>query len=298
MQDVHVLPKMIYLETTNHCNLACSMCPHGSGLVKNKGYMDKGLYEKVIDELDAVEGYRPEIALHITGEPLLHKEIVDFVHYASVKQFPVSFHTNGMLLDTKLGSMLIEAGLSAVTFSFEGEDGEFYEKLRKNADYHRTRENIKKFIQLVKACNRSVEVTVEVLKFRNRDASLELSDEFMRDLEGAHFKAYYASDWHGALDMAGTSEEGIKACKAVVCNSLKNDLFIAWNGDILPCGIDYAHECVLGNAKTDNVIKNWLESDSRINLTKALTNGSTRDIKLCKNCGAPYTVDTKERMVK
>jgi len=46
------MPPTISFELTNDCNLKCPECPSGSGQMKRaRGFMDPGLYGKVIEEL-------------------------------------------------------------------------------------------------------------------------------------------------------------------------------------------------------------------------------------------------------
>jgi hypothetical protein len=42
-----IFPDRIYIESTNHCDLKCIMCPTGLGVIaRPKGYMDMGLYRR------------------------------------------------------------------------------------------------------------------------------------------------------------------------------------------------------------------------------------------------------------
>jgi len=47
-----IFPDRVYIESTNHCNLKCIMCPTGLGVIRRpKGYMAMDLYRRVVDEL-------------------------------------------------------------------------------------------------------------------------------------------------------------------------------------------------------------------------------------------------------
>ncbi len=190
-------PEVILMETTNHCNYRCQMCPQGHGLVRNKGYMDFSLFKKVIDEV-AATSYQPKIGFHIAGEPLLHPEIVEFVAYAAKQGLYTFFHSNGALRTAELGMKLKEAGLSEITFSFEGEDPERYEKIRVNGKWQTVYDNIMTFLKW----SPQIKVIIEVLKFRRRD-QLEVAPEFKAKFDQypqVHFRSYFASNWHGTFD--------------------------------------------------------------------------------------------------
>src|SRR5262249_53964647 len=62
-----IYPDRIYVESTNHCNLKCIMCPTGLGVIRRpKGYMAMDLYRRVIDEIGPLVG---SAVLHSWGEP-------------------------------------------------------------------------------------------------------------------------------------------------------------------------------------------------------------------------------------
>ena len=84
--------KNVYVEITKACNLKCSFCPSSS--VNNHEYLSFESFKHIIDQ---IKDYTDGIYLHILGEPLLHKEVFDFIEYAS-KYLKVSLTTNGHLI--------------------------------------------------------------------------------------------------------------------------------------------------------------------------------------------------------
>ena len=45
-----MLPKVIYIETTNLCNAKCIMCPH-ERITRNPPYMKDEVFYKIVGEL-------------------------------------------------------------------------------------------------------------------------------------------------------------------------------------------------------------------------------------------------------
>lgn len=110
-------PMHLDIESTNRCNLQCTFCDRQRTVSENQfGDMDMNLYKKIIDE-----GARNNlwgIKLSYRGEPLLHPHIVQMVAYAKQKGIlDVYFNTNGMLLNERMSSNLIEAGLDRISIS-------------------------------------------------------------------------------------------------------------------------------------------------------------------------------------
>lgn len=284
------LPKQIYIDITNKCNLKCQMCPQGHGLVENKGNMTFELFEKIIEDITSFENYRPSIALHVTGEPLLHKRLVDMVALASKRNLYTFVHTNGLLLDRVKGQQLVDAGISEVSVSFEGESPSNYEKIRVNSDHAKVKYNIREFLKIRK----NVRVVVEVLKFRGIDRNIAISEQFKNEFPGAEFSSFYASDWRGTLSSSELCEKGILDKKPDVCRDMRNVFVIAWDGKVRACCIDYNSQEIIGDMNEQNLKQVWFGT-KRMDLLKLMAAGRHREIDLCKNCSAPYTTRTKER---
>jgi len=66
------LPTVLMIENTNHCNAECVMCPRDT-LSRKRGFMDFGLFEKIIKEVSSVKR-KPVTHLH------------GFGHYPQVEQ--------------------------------------------------------------------------------------------------------------------------------------------------------------------------------------------------------------------
>jgi len=111
------LPQVVAIEPTNDCNLRCVMCPRAKAR-KPIGFMDFALFAKVIDQLVALGV--GAVALHLSGEPLLHPRIVEMVAYArDAGVGHVQFATNGTLLDAGVAAGLIAAGLDSLVVSMD-----------------------------------------------------------------------------------------------------------------------------------------------------------------------------------
>src|SRR5271165_5737017 len=65
------LPTVMMIENTNLCNAECVMCPREL-LSRKRGFMDFGLFEKIIREVSGLKR-KPVTHLHGFGEPMLDK---------------------------------------------------------------------------------------------------------------------------------------------------------------------------------------------------------------------------------
>ena len=135
-------PLFIDIEVTSICNLRCPFCAttYRDRLIK-KGYISFDMVKKIIDE-GSENGLRG-VKFNYRGEPLLHKEICDFVKYAKDKGLmDVYFNTNAMLLDKEMAKRLIESGLDRISVSAEGFTKEAYESYRVGGNFEKVLSNI------------------------------------------------------------------------------------------------------------------------------------------------------------
>ncbi|MBI5402026.1 MAG: radical SAM/SPASM domain-containing protein [Ignavibacteriae bacterium] len=103
--------KSVEIETTSICNRKCSYCPNYY-IKRPVGYMEEGLFYKVIDELSEIN-YSGRLSPHFYGEPLLDKRIPNLISYAR-KKLPNAFiklFTNGDLLTYDIFMELLDAGV-------------------------------------------------------------------------------------------------------------------------------------------------------------------------------------------
>ena len=87
--------KKVYVEITNRCNLSCSFCSK----TKRK-YRDLSIDEfRLI--INKIKPYTDYIYLHVKGEPLLHKDLDDFLKICDDNKIFVNITTNGVFLNER-----------------------------------------------------------------------------------------------------------------------------------------------------------------------------------------------------
>ena len=101
----------VLIETQTDCNRSCSFCPQSESIRPYK-QIEWSVYTNIIDQLGK-GGFSGRIALFMTNEPLLDKELINRIIYAKnvSPKFFIDINTNGNLLDLKLIDQLFDAGL-------------------------------------------------------------------------------------------------------------------------------------------------------------------------------------------
>lgn len=119
------LPTVLMIENTNHCNAECVMCPRGT-LSRKRGFMDFGLFEKIIKEVSSVKR-KPVTHLHGFGEPLLDRLVAERIELAKTYGIKCTYIvTNASLLFSETSRKIISAGLDKMKISVYGTDEESY----------------------------------------------------------------------------------------------------------------------------------------------------------------------------
>ncbi|MFH1654819.1 MAG: radical SAM protein [Pseudomonadota bacterium] len=278
-------PSFIWLEPTNHCNLKCIMCPTGTGMTSvKKGYMDYGLFKKIIDE---VKDYTSAIILAVGGESLLHPQFFDMVRYASSNDIKILLNTNATLLTKEKVEQLLYSGIASISFAFDGFNKETYEKARVGADFEKTLDNIFYFLELKKRKEKKSPYTVlSILMLEIGDCSGEEKEVFLKKFNGLidEVRLREVSTWGSTFEGVDTFNPRKHDRFFPPCSRLWSTVCITWNGDVVPCVYDTNHEYVIGNIKENKLIDIW-NSNKMLKLRQSMLDGDYLDLlPLCGNC--------------
>jgi radical SAM protein with 4Fe4S-binding SPASM domain len=273
------LPTRLWIEPTSVCNLRCVMCPNKELTKAQKGFMDFGLFRKIVDE---VKGFAFDVHLLHRGESLLHPEFFEMVRYAHEAGLVTRFHTNGTLLDEDKARRLIASGLDQFAFSFDGFDAETYERTRVNAEFEKTVGNIVRFLEIKKELGARKPVTlVELIDMPGlRESSTRSRAAFEARFKGLPLDRIVVKEYHNWAGDAGRIERKEKYSP---CTFLWHALIVFWDGAVLPCTQDFFGYYTLGNARDASIAEIW-NNDKMIALREKVLKGDVGDLETCGRC--------------
>jgi radical SAM protein with 4Fe4S-binding SPASM domain len=112
-------------EVTNACNLNCTICPVNRGMRRRKARLDLATFERFLAANPGLEF----VLLFQWGEPLLVADLPAMIGAATRRGVRTMITTNGTLLDAEWCRRLLDAGLSRLTLSVDG-DPETHRRIR------------------------------------------------------------------------------------------------------------------------------------------------------------------------
>lgn len=280
-------PLHLDIEPTNACNLECPMCPR-TVLLKDEnknsefhiGSMGMETFKRIIDEAVDIGVY--SVKLNWLGEPLVHSNIVDMVAYAKEKGIiDVMFNTNGVLLTENISRRLIEAGLDKLFFSFDSPLKEKYEQIRVGAKFEDTLNNIIRFVKIRTEMGRISPLTrVSMVLMESNKGEYDEYVKIFKDIVDTVAYVEYREPIGHETEETKVYEQGF------ACSQLWQRMFIAWDGEVVPCCVDSQREMVMGNIQKDSIKDIW-NNQIYSNIRKLHKNGMFSKADLCRKCSLP-----------
>jgi wyosine [tRNA(Phe)-imidazoG37] synthetase (radical SAM superfamily) len=278
-------PVIYNIETTNACNMRCEMCPRTTMMTRPIETMQAGIFEKVINQLRpwseeewatwqsfVEEKYKinrndmsenhfflhiiPKvIVLHGYGDPLLDKNIPDYVNMMTKKGLLSYFSCNPANINMERTIETFQNGLNYVKYSIESVDDLRHKEVR--GLQSNFTDSYRKIVQLldIKA-QRNLE-TILVITMINLNKSWQ-QEEFERLKEafkGMDVYIYLKSQdqqWYEDNKNQTQSFHWLEFCQFPW-----SSMTIKSNGESVECVEDFNNEIILGNSQTESLFDIW-----------------------------------------
>jgi radical SAM protein with 4Fe4S-binding SPASM domain len=140
------LPRNLYIEVTNRCNLKCRACILYRGSWEPTRDMTLDELVRITDQLPQLE----RIALHGIGEPLLNADLSAMIRHLKNRDAFVFFNSNGILLDENRQNDLINAGLDELRISLDAANQHDYKATRNSDRFEQIISNLRAFVKQIR----------------------------------------------------------------------------------------------------------------------------------------------------
>ncbi len=276
----------IHIEISNICNLQCSFCPE---VERKKGMMDIATFERVIRQ---VAPLTEQVAFHLMGDPLVHRELETFVAICHEFKTPINFVTNGLLLREDKIDLLMHPIFRQVNFSLHSFPDNFPSK--DPSDYL---DKIFSFTDKALLVRPDLYINYRLWNLADTRGTSEKNLEMLEKIE-----SHYGVTTPREIEV--TSKKSINLKQRLYlhydtefiwpalhlpilgtsgfCYGMKSHIGILVDGTVVPCCLDKEGGIPLGNIKQQDLLE-ILESPRALALVKGFQNRKLVE-NLCQRC--------------
>lgn len=287
-------PFIINIDPCDTCNFQCKFCPTGDRELMRRtkgrghGSMDLDLYKKLIDDICTFEDKVKVIRLYKDGEPLLNPHFAEMVRYAKQSGCceRVDTTTNASLLTHELSDQIIKAGLDRINISIEGVNREQYQEFsRYPLSYEKLVDQIRYFYEHKANTEMIVKINGDILT----EAQKQQFYDTFGDIADGIFIESIMDCWptfeQKKVDV--NQERGIygqEIREVLVCPYVFYSIPVNSDGTVSLCFLDWKHELLLGNTKTEKITDIW-HGDALRGYQKLFLRRERKSHPICGCCG-------------
>ena len=242
-------PLQIDFELNYSCNFSCEMCTWSAENTAGRGkktWFSFEAFKEIIDE--GVKKGLKAIRLNYINEPLIRRDIIDFIKYAKKKGvLDIYLSTNGSLLKEKIAKELINSGLTRIQVSIDAFTKTTFDKIRQGGNFSEVITNTINFLKIRKEMNMELPT---------------LRVNFVRTNLNKHEYDDFINFWSEKADCIGIQDlvdimRPIKTkdkIKKFNCAQPYYHLTVRYDGTILPCCTFFAAKLPMSRLKTNKKI--------------------------------------------
>ncbi len=259
--------------------------------------MEPALFKTVAN---AVAPLTEEVCFHLMGEPLLHPEFENYLHYCESIGLRVNLTTNGILLDEKRATALLNPTLSQINFSLQSFESNFPGE--DNSSYL---QNLYDFTE--RAIQVRPDLYINYRLWNEGAAGAQASNAVMIEKIriGLHveFEPTTSIQWRKGVHIKNrvylhrdsrfewpNPHHPVRAERGF-CHGLSSHIGILADGTVVPCCLDKEGVINLGNCGSQN-IEDVLQSSRATAIREGFQNGLLVE-DLCKKCTFIARFDNK-----
>ena len=145
-------PTSVDIELSNRCNLKCKMCWfHGENGIGDRYKNSEMTTAEILELINQLAVYRPHIYFG-GGEPFIREDFMTIVAHVKSFALPISFTTNGTLLNQEKIQKVADLGVDHINFSIDGPE-ELHDKLRGRGNFGKVMSNMQHLLEYKKREN-------------------------------------------------------------------------------------------------------------------------------------------------
>ncbi len=275
--------------TTGVCNATCFHCPVNKPSRRlQHGLMDLGLFRRIITELHEC-GFSGNITFGLFAEPLEDRLIFDRLEYIRdvLPGVRISIATNCALFDPAVHLKIVDL-VDGISVHVELPIPEVYDQMMQPLKAVKVFPRIRALLNAAAERNAHHKVQLATpLHARNISSIDRFEEVFSRKIRvGAVSNRCWKSSPFRELALAPT---------AVICRpeKLQQELFIDWDGAVLPCCQDFSKSMPVGNVNQQR-LSEIFESEAWLELFETFRRGEWFRKPGCSQCRRDYPPEVEK----
>ena len=278
-------PVVYNIETTNACNMRCEMCPRTTMMTRPIETMQKETFEKVINQLRpwsadewskwetfAAENYKIDkndmsenhfflyvipkvIVLHGYGDPLLDKNIPDYVKMMTERGLLSYFSCNPANINLERTIETFENGLDYIKYSVESVDDLRHKEVRgQQSNFSESYQKILKLLDVKAQRNLNTTIVITMINLNKpwQQEEFEKVKEAFKDMDVYVYLKSQDQMWYEDNNQGTQSIHWLEFCQFPW-----SSMTVKSNGESVECVEDFNNEIILGDAKTESLYDIW-----------------------------------------
>lgn len=294
-------PVSVSIEPTTSCNLRCPECPSGlRSFSRETGMLKPDFFKRTIDELSDHLWY---LLFYFQGEPYLHPDFLDMIHYASQRNIYTATSTNAHFLDDETARKTVESGLDRLIISIDGVTQEVYELYRKGGQLEKVLEGTRNVVRWKKQLHSSTpHLIFQFLVIAGNEHQLKQVKELAKatGVDELRTKTAQLHDFQKGHALLPSNarfsryrqlQDGSFSIKNKLLNhcwKLWHSSVITWDGKVVPCCFDKDAHHRMGDLQVNTFASIW-QNDAYQRFRRALLR-SRKEIDICTNCSEGTTI--------
>jgi len=278
-------PVVYNIETTNACNMRCEMCPRTTMMTRPIETMKPTVFKSIIDQLKPFTSEQLErwdkfctenygikkddmsenhfflyviprvIVLHGYGDPLLDKNMPQYVQWMSEKGLESYFSCNPANINMERTIETFENGLGYVKYSIESVDDLRHKEVRGQAsNFTESYKNILKLLELKAQRNYTTEIVITMINL-NKPWQEDEFERLKEAFDGCDVYVYLKSQdqqWYEDNKQQTKSIHWIEFCQFPWTS-----MTVKSNGECAECVEDFNNEIILGDVHDETLVDIW-----------------------------------------
>lgn len=285
LEVVVPFPKNALIELNSSCNHACVFCTNPR-MNRKSSSMSVELFELFIQE--AVSLGLSEVGFYTTGEPLMHKNITEFISIAHKAGVPyIYITTNGALASLDKIKKLIDSGLNSIKFSINAGTSETYKLIHGRDDFDTVLMNLRTIKDYIVENELKVRLLSSFIATKYSEHEVDQYAELISPLVDDY--AVIGIGPQGGQSLAELnalrSELSLPAPElgtAKPCGMLWSRLHLTQEGYFSLCCIDYENNLIYSKYEPGKLLESWNSETMQSMRQKMLD--QRLEGTLCHNC--------------